>query len=276
MDASGPADAGAEAGAPDLVDASGAEDAEVQSPIPPDAATVDAGETGGAFVDAIVHGPDAMVHHQDWPFAEATDGGTADAGQELSVDHGTAIDVDGDVGEWVNSSWTPLTHRRAFSETIHYDSELAAVCAWRQWDGHLFLALVVRDDVHDNTYGGYDIWKGDSVQVAFDVGQGRHPYDWEYGFALVDGEVEVHRWLASDARLTSQFPAAIRRWGDTTVYEVGFSPESLQLETFDGARIEVSLALNESDHGERALALELAPGIVQPEKSKADFMRLTW
>ncbi len=275
MDAAGFTDASVDAGRALLGD-SGL-DANVESPMRQDAAGIHAFEGGAGLVDAQVEGGiDATARNQDWPFTEVRETQPRDGGDEVPVDDGVAIQLDGDVTEWVNSSWLDLAYRTDFGAVIGKRTELAAVCAWREWRGHLFLAVVVRDDVHDNSRGGYDIWKGDSVQVAFDVDQGRLPYDWEYGFALVGGEVTVHRWLASDAQLTAKFPAAVRRWGDITVYEVQFAPGNVQLDAFEGAALGVSVALNESDEGERTLALELAPGIVQSEKSKAGFVRLTW
>jgi hypothetical protein len=274
-DAAGFTDASADAGRARWGD-SGL-DADVEPPMRQDAAAINAAEAGAEVVDAQVEGGlDAMAHDQDWPFTEVRQAPPRDGGHGVTVDAGVAIHLDGDVADWVNSSWLDLAYQTDFGAITGKRTELAAVCAWREWRGHLFLAVVVRDDVHDNTRGGYDIWRGDSVQVAFDVDQGRLPYDWEYGFALVGGAVTVHRWLASDAQLTAKFPAAIRRWGDITVYEVEFAPENVQLDAFESAGLGVSVALNESDEGERTLALELAPGIVQSEKSKAAFVRLTW
>jgi hypothetical protein len=231
-------------------------------------AALDAGARGDGGRDA------STENSQAWPLGDSRDAGKGDAGGSVATGTGAAVVIDGDISEWPRGIWTELSHRLDFAEAA--TTELAAACAWQMSDDELFLAVVVRDDVHHNEHGGFDIWKGDSLQVAFDVGQSRLPYDWEYGVALIDGELEVHRWLSSDAALGKTFPAAVVRWGDITVYELRFVSARLGVTSFEEALVRASVAINESDGYERTAALELAPGIVEPEKSKAEFVTLTW
>lgn len=241
------------------------------------AISVDAGAVGAAVeLDAADEAglpagevDAAVVHSQAWPLTDAG----LDAGAGESTD-APAVVIDGDISEWPRGIWTELQHRVEFTQPAR-SSELRATCAWQVRGSNLFLAVVVRDDIHDNAFGGFDIWKGDSVQVAFDVGEDRSPYDWEYGVALVNGSVHVHRWLSSDAKL-DHFPAAVTRWGDVTVYEVQFAAPRLGLTSFDTALVRGSVAVNESDGNDRVSALELAPGIVESEKSKTAFVQLPW
>lgn len=231
------------------------------------------------MVDAAVHrdsATDAGDDSQAWPLDEARGSIAGDAGAELFVGSGVAVIVDGDISEWPRGAWTELGHRVSFVNEAGASGEFDAVCGWQVTGEDLFLAVVVRDDRHDNEHGGFDIWKGDSLQVAFDVGQGRSPYDWEYGAALVSGQTEVHRWLRSDAVLNEQFSAAVTRRGEVTVYELRFTPTHLAIPSFEGVSLRVSVAVNESDGYERTGAVELAPGLVETEKTKAEFVTLTW
>lgn len=264
---------------------------------PPDAATLDGGPPDAgldATADAtpfdvrdaqiedarapLEAGPRdaASAHSQAWPLADSSVQGRSDAGDGFAVGRDAVIVVDGDIGEWPRANWTELTHRVVFEGAPDGAPELAASCAWHLYDGALFLALVVRDDVHSNQHGGFDIWKGDSVQIAFDVGEGRSPYDWEYGVALADGAVEVHRWLSSDADKSGAVAAAVARWDNLTVYEVRFLPRDLGLTSFEPGTVRTSVAVNENDDDARTTALALVPGIVEAEKSKAAFLSLVW
>lgn len=282
---SGDGGRGFDAGNPPSHDAGALGDAQASSVVGdaalPDAAvTRDAGVVGDGAVGELDAGDAAalfdggrdaaVVNSQAWPLSDA---GSGDAGGAASTEAGAVI-VDGDISEWPRGIWTELPHLVEFAQAGG-SSELRATCAWQVHAGNLFLAVVVRDDVHENSFGGFDIWQGDSVQVAFDVGEGRSPYDWEYGVALVNGEVEVHRWLSTDADL-DHFPAAVSRWGDVTVYEMQFAPVRLGLTSLDAAAVRASVAVNESDDNQRTRALELTPGIVETEKSKAAFVKLSW
>lgn len=223
-------------------------------------ADADAAPDDGAVRDASATSP-------EWPLDGAVTAG--DAGiHTISVGAARPV-VDGELTDWVNSEWSDLSHAVFFAQSRDASPELRASCAWA-FDGTvLYLAVIVRDDRHHNRFDGYDIWQGDSVQVAFDAGQGRQPYDWEYGVAGLEGRVESQRWLASDATQPPYLSAAVRREGDLTTYEFAFQPESLELRHMGDVPLRVSVAVNDSDDGARALALELAPGIVEAKSSEA-------
>lgn len=224
----------------------------------------------GAGADAATDAgalEDASPTRLEWPLDGAVTAG--DAGiHAIPVAAATPV-VDGELTDWVNSDWSSLSHAVFFAQSRDASQELRASCAWAFDGAALYLAVIVRDDQHYNRFDGYDIWQGDSVQVAFDAGQGRLPYDWEYGVAGLEGHVESHRWLASDAKQPPYLSAAVRREGDLTTYEFAFEPESLELRHMGDVPLRVSVAVNDSDDGARALALELAPGIVEAKSSRA-------
>jgi hypothetical protein len=60
------------------------------------------------------------------------------------------------------------------------------------------------------------------------------------------------------------------------VYELSFSPTRLGLTSLSEAVLRASVAVNESDGYGRTDALELVPGIVEPAKSKSEFVALSW
>lgn len=233
---------------------------------------------GGAKPPNVADGGDGVVRpNPDWPFDGAAPAGF-DAGSSAVEVAKTPIVVDGDISEWPDGIWWPLLHLVHWGDatSARTEDDLSAVCAWRVWQRRLYLAVVVRDDIQTNHFSGFDIWKGDSLQVAFDVGHGRVPYDWEYGFALVDDGIEVHRWLDRDGQLGADFPAAIEHRGGITVYEIGFDSESLGMDSMASGALRVSIAVNETDSGERTDALELAPGIVETEKTSSNFITIAW
>lgn len=276
-DAGTPADAGGRTAEGSLADAALQSQASLEGDAAVDAAAR-APSDGGTDVTHVVDASSndaGSTNSLEWPLADASVERYGDSGVVEVTQGVTRGTVDGDISDWPKGIWTELRHRVDFTESTS-SGELTAACAWQAYGDDLLLAVVVRDDIHDNEHGGFNIWNGDSVQVAFDVGQARMPYDWEYGVALIDGKVDVHRWLSTDAALGEEFPAAVTRSGGVTVYELRFEPSRLGLASFQDAVVRASVAVNDSDGSGRTGALELVPGIVEPDKSKSEFAVLSW
>ena len=200
---------------------------------------------------------------------------TADS--SLAVPHDVIV-IDGDLSEWSSDEWVMMSHRSTMSTDASpgMDKDFSATLALRWTAEALYLAVMVLDDVHDNTHSGFELWNGDSLQVAFDTGAGRHPYDWEYGFALTtEGEAEARSWLPESSEVTQSMDFTVRRFEGATVYEIAFEPIHLGAVGFP-SDVRLSAAVNESDGSSRVAALELVQGIVSDPKTAEEFVPLRW
>lgn len=81
---------------------------------------------------------------------------------------------------------------------------------------NFYLAATVTDNQHE-AVAGESMWKGDSIQLAFG---GDGIYGPEYGFAMVDGEPQVWRWVGGEGVLGKEaVTLKVNRTGSITVYE---------------------------------------------------------
>ncbi len=173
----------------------------------PTHATDASGET--REVDA---GFDAGARGERRPFDVAQPFEPGDAGLGVvPLFPAVGVVVDGSSSEWSDAGWLWIATPDMSIGQPQSANDLSAALAVR-WDASaLFLLVAVMDEHHDNDSGGFDIWGGDSIQVAFDMGQGRLPYDWEYGFAKTTQGLVAHRWREGDADLSSDMDFAVVR-----------------------------------------------------------------
>ena len=230
----------------------------------------------GAVVEERDSGADAGGGFPDWAIANALSLGQAPGGAMLQSIQRDVV-VDGNVSEWGAEGWVQMAHRSATGTGGEAKAEtgFAASLALRWSSRVLFLAVVVLDDLHHNPYTAYELWMGDSLQVAFDSDSGRHPYDWEYGVAISRGNAEAQRWLPDNAELTDTMQFAVKRYDAGTIYEVAFEAEDLGASTLPSA-LRFSAAVNEAEGGSRIAALELVEGIVGDPKSDDAFVPIVW
>jgi hypothetical protein len=178
--------------------------------------------------------------------------------------------IDGSLADWRGADFVTL---EAPSDWVGLGSgppgagDITARFAVR-WDtAALYLAVAVGDDVHRNDHGEEELWRGDSLQVALDMGRnGGAAYDdtddFEMGFALSRAGLTSHRWHspAGAPAFTSDF--AIVRSGSETFYEIRLPAESLGQRAFSEVlAIGFSLVVNEDDGAGRDGFLEWTPGI---------------
>lgn len=230
-------------------------------------------EAGTRVLDG---GLDAGSFSEDWVFAVAQLCQPGDAGLAVvPMFPAVGNEVDGSSREWSDEGWLWIATADASIGEPPSARDLSAALAVR-WDAtKLYLAVAVMDERHVNEASGFDIWGGDSVQVAFDVGQGRTPYDWEYGFARTTNGLVAHRWREGDADLTEDMEFAVVRHGAVTVYEVAFEARHLGVDSFPTDVLRFSAAVNDNDGIERTAALELVQGIVGT-KSDEQFATADW
>ena len=184
---------------------------------------------------------------------------------------GTAT-LDGDLGDWAGASFSTIESPKDYvsENTPPGDAkDLSARFAARFEPGALWLAVEVTDDKHANSEAAPDLWKGDSVQVAFDVGRsGGAPYDmkddFEIGWALANGMPRAHVWHAPPGAATKGGTFAVVRAGTKTTYEVRLAAADLGLGAFAGGlTLGFSLLVNDSDGAGRKGYVQWSSGIGQ-------------
>jgi hypothetical protein len=181
--------------------------------------------------------------------------------------------LDGSLSEWIDDSFQTISAPADFVATGGAASDASDVSArvGARWtDTNLYIALEVTDDQHTNSSTGVLIWEGDSIQIAFDVGQsGGSAYDgvddYEYGWAIANGGVlEAYRWASplGESSLTPA-PSQVVRSGQTTTYELSLTPGDLGLGSFAeaGGQVGFSLLVNENDGAGREGFIEWTSGI---------------
>jgi len=138
---------------------------------------------------------------------------------------------------------------------------------WLGRDGQaMTLHVAVRDDVHSQKYHGVDIWRGDSLQVAFQV-PGQKGY-WEIGLArLADGMSTVYTWGKPqgfhDPGTNIVLQTALRK--DGLDYSARFPYAAVGLSDAvlgAGIRFNVLVSDDDDDAG-RKQWMQIAPGIAE-------------
>lgn len=141
------------------------------------------------------------------------------------------ITIDGELADWGDQGWieisAPHDYVKDFDDANADGSDISLRFAarWHEVDG-LFLAFVVTDDVHaPTTLSADNLWRGDSVQIGIDVGRNSGDTydstdDFLYGWALLDNEVRMHRWIEPSDGPLPGWQAWLCRCGDETIYEI--------------------------------------------------------
>ncbi len=148
-------------------------------------------------------------------------------------------------------------------------------------DQGLHFRVVVRDNVHQQTWDGKGMWNEDSVQFGFDLdadkpwqanvgGCNGHFRVFEYGAALGQSGPMIWRWISYFKELPGdadekRVKADITRQGTQTIYQITFPWSTLGLagKPASGTRIGFSMAVNDTDPKTPRRGLRLFGGIVE-------------
>ena len=197
------------------------------------------------------------------------------------------ITIDGDLSEWEGVEPIVLDHKNIVVKGDWKDASNFKANVRALWNEEgLYLAVVVYDKIFYQDMEKSGIWKGDSLQVAFDTLQngGEKEYkddDFEYGIALTPNGVQVYCFAVSSSAYDGftgkkiglvNLPAAVKREDGKTIYEVQFLPNWLspfQLEA--GRAMNWDIIVNNNDGKGRTGWLELTPGIGQIPKAPGKF-----
>lgn len=168
------------------------------------------------------------------------------------------------------SNWVGLGDVGADNTTVE------AALRWNA--DNLYIGVEVEQMEHHNHYSAEELWRGDSLQIAFDTGNvGGEGYDavnhHEMGFALSNSETMGTRFHGP-AAATDDWEALVDRVGTTTTYEIHLKPAALGLSQFDSDQVMgFGLLVNIADAAGRLGWLELTPGIGE-SKSPEQFAQL--
>jgi|GEM_PF-847299 len=193
---------------------------------------------------------------------------------EVKIPYVEDIQIDGDLKEWENANWIVLNKNTQYvrcKDDWKGEDDLSASIALARNEKYLFIAAKVKDDEFFQDKTEWEIWRGDSIQVAIDplLDRSREYYnfdDVEFGFALTPKGPQVFMWkryrYAEPCVLTSAKIAIKRQSANEMVYEVSIPwvdlfPQPYSFLDYFG----ISVLVNDNDGDGRRGYLELTPGI---------------
>ena len=138
--------------------------------------------------------------------------------------------------------------------------DLSAQASLAYDDNNLYMHVNVKDAVHF-AYAGGDIWRGDSVQVAFS--KDGAVYRPEYGFSFSGGASSKFSWNSGSAKLgVDAIKLKTSRDEDTkiTSYDLVI-PWLAALPSAPVGKVPFTMLINDNDGGERRGYIEWTPGI---------------
>lgn len=206
----------------------------------------------------------------------------------------TDIVIDGDLSDWKFSEPIPLLCDNQISAENGYvwtPENLSGMAEFVWDDKALYLAVMVKDDVHDARTTGDKTAEGDSLRVAFHPmnraeGEDGKAFEWIIGAAAPGGGSGRHTLYRPEsrsgglrsghlARDSSVYEVAVKRDGDITCYEVRipWSETGLSGATI-GTKAGLSMQLIDSD-GTSARGVMTWGGGLRPNWSPSLFGVLT-
>lgn len=125
----------------------------------------------------------------------------------------------------------------------------------------LYFMVDVYDSVHNNTFTGFDLWQGDSVQIAIDTllnglapntKSGFQSDDYEYGFGLTPSGLETYVYYGPDVKVgqieTQMFNMVRNDELGLARYLIKLPKENIkQVNLKQGNRFGFNIAVNDAD-----------------------------
>ena len=209
--------------------------------------------------------------------------------------------IDGNLSEWGNISPIILLRKGGTKA----DEDNLSVKVYLMYDeDNLYFAAEVRDDIFFQPYRDSQMWKGDSIQIAFDplcdgksayiygelqkafdkvngrkrgektLFEGYNSDDYQYGFALTGDSPQVWQWIPEPERAVSAIGLAIINKGKRLIYEASIpwkeiSPFKLKEDMICGFKV---VAFNNDGAGPKLL--EWTPWNTHVAKDRRTFGNL--
>lgn len=195
--------------------------------------------------------------------------------------------IDGDLNDWPEGKTLLLTvsdHavKRLPKQWTDADNAVRAEIRTAWQESALYFAVTVfKKTFVQPSQTAAEIWRGDSVQIAFDPLKNAAPDtekyqddDFEYAFSLLNGKPVIYRQYASSAvhdsllkavgelKNGSEVQSAVRHYPDRTVYEIAFMPRAVSpFKLRAGASMRWNALVNLNNGKGRIGYLELTDGI---------------
>lgn len=193
----------------------------------------------------------------------------------VAVARKSGIAVDGRAGDWQGIRPLVLNKREQVlppDEAGWMGPQDLSVRVYSAWDDqNLYLLVRVTDDVHTPTGRG-SFWKKDCLQIAIDVMNDASPTprfdanDREYGVLIDDGGAHTFQTHPRLATFEAEFPAAGRRVGSETLYEMAFPWSQLGRQPRAGMVFSLNLTAIDNDGAGANYCMGLTPGIVEGKR----------
>jgi len=178
--------------------------------------------------------------------------------------------IDGDLGDFIMLNPVVLGSNDYIKITSNSngDNDISAKFFFMWDNNNLYAGIIVKDDVSYNKEDPENIWKGDSVQMAFDAdfdrteGSYDNDGDYEMGFAVVNGSTTTYRWVAPITAKSMKVEFAYKKSGDETTYEIAIPFE--QISPFAGrigSMAGISFLVNDNDGSGREGFIQFTNGI---------------
>ena len=197
--------------------------------------------------------------------------------------------IDGEISDWKDISAISLekdNYAKSDKTGTDIPEKFSARIGTAWNEEGLYILAVVSDPVFSQDWEESAMWKGDSLQLAFDTLQnggtlGYRDDDFEYGISLTPKGPQVFCFTVSSpgydgftgkkTGLTGM-PVSIKRKGTDTVYEIHILPNWLSpFSLKEGNTMNWNLIINNNDGQGRTGWLEITPGIGQTPKAPGDF-----
>jgi hypothetical protein len=168
--------------------------------------------------------------------------------------------IDGSLSDWTDAYPIHLRGKNRNSTGV-YDPANVDAALYLKWDAaNIHIAVKVKDNIHKNSETAANLWKNDSVQVAFDPldnkGTAYGPDDMEWGFAMKDDAAQTTYIFKSmppnpSGDVSGQVPFQVVRdeAAKTTFYEWTIpSSKMAGLPLQAGGKIGFNAAVNDADY----------------------------
>jgi hypothetical protein len=222
---------------------------------------------GGSQLDA---GYDILPQDTSNQDSGATDTGHIEKKKIIARYISKPPTIDGDISDFYLNEPVILTTKdyvRLTSDS-NGDNDISGRFYFMWDENNLYIAVIVKDDTNYNTESAENIWKGDSVQMAFDADFDKTEMsydsdgDYEIGFALVNKSVLSYRWVAPISASSMKMTTAYKRNSDEIWYEISLPFNNLSpFKGTIGNRAGISFLINDNDGNGREGFVQFTEGI---------------
>ncbi len=167
-------------------------------------------------------------------------------------------------------------YRRLVNKPLEGDKDLSAEFKVTYDKTNLYLDIAVTDDVHSQEFSAKDLWRGDSVQVAFAAFEAYKPAPvagTEYQLGLTKKGADIMR-ESSQLKLNTptQLKLDAKRDGNLTTYKitVPFSEIGVK-DPKPGTPVGLSIVINDNDGKDRDGYLHWGDGIGTGNKAPEEY-----